>query len=108
MVKKDFVKNILEENQYLKRRIGVLKRGVIVLGIFMIFFIVILSFIGFNQMLENTHVRVQKEAVEDLFMFSLNVSNYCAESNNMTYQELLDNYVINFTAELLKNGETRT
>ncbi len=46
--------------------------------------------------------RIKYEAVTGLFMFTLNVSNYCAESNNMTYQELLDGYVIKMAHELIE------
>ncbi len=45
--------------------------------------------------------RIKYEAVRELLMFSLNVSVYCAELNNMTIQEVLDGYVLKMAHELV-------
>ena len=37
--------------------------------------------------------RIKYEAAKELFIFTLNVTNYCAESNNMTFNELQNNYL---------------
>ena len=81
-----------------------MKRGVIVGGIFsMVLFLLMFGFM-FHQISENIDLQFKKDVIEDFFMFSLNVSTYCAESNNMTYTELQDNYLINFTLELLDDA----
>jgi len=33
------------------------------------------------------------EVTEELFGLVLNITSYCAESNNITYQELVDGYI---------------
>ena len=45
--------------------------------------------------------RIKYEASTDLLMFSINVSKYCAESQNITYTELMDEYIIKNTYEML-------
>ena len=45
--------------------------------------------------------RVKSEALTELLIFSLNVSEYCAELNNMTTEEVLDGYVLKMAYELI-------
>ena len=45
--------------------------------------------------------RAKSEAAMELLMFTVGVSSYCAEINNMTHQEVLDGYVIKMTHELV-------
>ena len=71
-----------------------------------LFFAVLIISIGAEY--EINKREISNKAVTELFMFTLNVTSYCASSNNMTYQELMDDFIRNKTEELISNTKDKT
>lgn len=73
-------------------------------GRFLLIFLII-AIVGLGITLINT-IGITEDNIEttELLILSLDVSEYCAGEMNMTYQELVDDFLLNFTKELINNG----
>ena len=66
------------------------------------FAILIIMLIAINNREMYNDEKALKDEAMDLLLFSFNVTEYCAEQNNQTYQELLNNYLRYAVEEMLE------